>query len=139
MSNEIFTIWQMLENMLEHEIETYHLFKDFRMAYDSIIREKLYEAMQEFKFPRKLIKLTEMMMGKIICAIKLGNETSDTSVTCKGLRQGDALACNLFNLALEKIFRGANVWTRGTIYNKSTQLLVYVHDIDIVGRTLRVE
>jgi sorting nexin-29 len=56
----------MLENMLEHDIETYHLFVDFRKAYDSIIREKLYEAMQEFKFPRKLIKLPEMTMGKTI-------------------------------------------------------------------------
>jgi hypothetical protein len=92
---------------------------DFRTAYDSIIREKLYEAMQEFKFPRKLIKLTEMMMGKTTCAIKLGHETSDTFITNKGLRQGDALACNLFNLALERTVRDTNVWTRGTIYNKS--------------------
>jgi sorting nexin-29 len=44
--SQIFTIRQMLENMLEHDIETYHLFVDFRTAYDSIIREKLYEAMQ---------------------------------------------------------------------------------------------
>jgi hypothetical protein len=58
-----------------------------------------------------------MTMGKTICAIKLGNETSDTFITYKGLRQGDALACNIFNLALEKIVRDANVWTRGTIYN----------------------
>jgi sorting nexin-29 len=47
------------------------------------------------------------------------------------------LICNLFNLALEKIVRDANVWTGGTIYNKSTQLLAYADDIDIVGRTLR--
>jgi sorting nexin-29 len=29
-SNQIFTIWKMLENILEHDIETYHLFVDFR-------------------------------------------------------------------------------------------------------------
>jgi sorting nexin-29 len=89
MSNQIFTTRQMLENMLEHYTETYHLFVDFRTAYDSIIREKLYEAMQEFKFSRKLTKLTEMTMGKTICAIKVGNETSDTFITYKGLRQGE--------------------------------------------------
>jgi hypothetical protein len=64
-----------------------------------------------------------------------GNETSDTFFIYKGLRQGDALACKLFSLALEKTVRDANVWTRGTIY-KSTQLLAYADGIDIVGRTL---
>jgi sorting nexin-29 len=67
----------------------------------------------------------------------LGSETSDTFITHKGLRQGDVLACNVFNLALEKIVRDANVWPRGTIYNKSTQLLAYADDIDTEGRTLR--
>jgi hypothetical protein len=106
----------MLENMLEHDTETYHLFVDFRTVYDSIIREKLYEAIQEFKFPRKLIKLTEITMGKTTSAIKVGNETSDTFTTYKGLRQGDALACNPFNLALEKLL-GLPMYGQGTIYN----------------------
>jgi hypothetical protein len=61
-----------------------------------------------------------MTMGKTICAIKLWNETPYTFITYKGLRQGDALESNLLNLALEKIVRAANVWTKGTICNKST-------------------
>jgi len=72
-----------------------------------------------------------------VCAIKLGNEISTQLITQKGPRKGDALVCCLFNIALEKIVRDANVWTRGIIYNKSTQLLAYADDIDIVGRTTR--
>jgi hypothetical protein len=65
----------------------------------------------------------------------LGNEICRQFITQKGLRKGDVLACCLFNIALEKIFRDANVWTRVIIYNKSTQLLAYADDRDIVGRT----
>jgi hypothetical protein len=76
-------------------------------------------------------------MEKTVCAIKLGNEISRPFITQKGLRQGDVLACCLFNIALEKIVRDANVWTRGIIYNKSTQLLAYADDKDIMGRITR--
>ena len=41
----------------------------------------------------------------------------------------------LFNLALEKAVRDADIDTRGTIYYKSVQLLAYADDIDIIGRS----
>lgn len=58
--------------------------------------------------------------------------------THKGLWQGDALSCLLFNLALEKVIRESEIDTRGTIFNKSIQLLAYADDIDIIGRSERV-
>ena len=48
--------------------------------------------------------------------------------TQKGLRQGDSLACLLFNLALEKVVRNAGMQTSGTIFYKSVQLLAYADD-----------
>jgi hypothetical protein len=38
--------------MMEYDVATCHLFVDFKTAYDSIIRKKLYEAMQELGFPK---------------------------------------------------------------------------------------
>jgi hypothetical protein len=81
----------------------------------SIIRQKLYEATQELGFPKKLISLTSLTMEKAVCSIKLGNTISRPFITQKGLGQGDALACCLFNTALEKTVRDANVGTRGII------------------------
>lgn len=52
-----------------------------------------------------------------------------------GLRQGDALACVLFNIALEKAIRDSGVTTRGTIDTRSNSVLGYADDIDIIGRT----
>jgi hypothetical protein len=51
-----------------------------------------------------------------------------------GVRQGDALACLLFNIALEKVFRDSGINVRGTIFYKSVQILAFADDIDIMGR-----
>ena len=51
------------------------------------------------------------------------------------MRQEDALACILFNIALEKIIRDANINQRGNIFYKSVQILTYADDIDIISRT----
>jgi sorting nexin-29 len=50
-------------------------------------------------------------------------------------RQGDALACLLFNIALEKTVRDSDIQTNGTIFYKSVQLLAYADDRDIIART----
>ena len=48
-----------------------------------------------------------------------------------------ALACLLFNLALEKVIRDSGIERRGTIFHKSIQILGYADDLDIVGRSER--
>jgi sorting nexin-29 len=51
------------------------------------------------------------------------------------LRQGDALACILFNIALEKIICEANINQHGNIFYKSVQILAYADNVDIVSRS----
>ena len=62
---------------------------------------------------------------------------SRSFTTRTGLRQGDSLSCLLFNLALEKAIRDSQINTRGTILNKSIQLLAYADDTDLIARTKR--
>lgn len=45
------------------------------------------------------------------------------------------MACLLFNIALEKVIKDAGINTRGTIFNKSVQILAYADDIDIISRS----
>jgi len=54
-----------------------------------------------------------------------------------GLRQGDELSTKLFNIALEGVFRRAEIDLNGTIFKKSKQLLGFADDVDIVGRNIR--
>jgi hypothetical protein len=67
--------------------------------------------------------------------VKIQNKLSEPINVKNGVRQGDALVCLLFNIALEKVIRDSAVNTRGTIFYKSVQILAYADDIDIIGRT----
>jgi hypothetical protein len=53
-----------------------------------------------------------------------------------GLRQGDALACLLFNIVLEEVVHESNIQTRGTVFSNIPQILAYADDIDIMSRTM---
>ena len=48
-----------------------------------------------------------MIMENTKTQVRIQSDLSDLATTKKGLRQGDLLACLLFNLALEKVMRNA--------------------------------
>uniref|UniRef100_A0A1B0CNV0 Reverse transcriptase domain-containing protein n=1 Tax=Lutzomyia longipalpis TaxID=7200 RepID=A0A1B0CNV0_LUTLO len=136
-ADQIFSLRQCMEKMREYDQVLHHLFIDFKAAYDSIARVKLYVAMRELGIPEKLIRLTRMTMTDVRSRVKVDGSLSREFHVKNGLRQGDGLSCVLFNLALEKAIRDSGVRMRGTILNKSTQLLAYADDIDIMGRNSR--
>jgi hypothetical protein len=53
------------------------------------------------------------------------------------LKQGDGLAPNLFNIALEYVIRQLSVQVTSTIFHTSVQLIGHAHNINIMGRTKR--
>ena len=126
---------QILEKCSEYTKDTHHLFIDFKAAYDSIDRSRLYAAVEELNIPQKLIALVKATMNNTQCRVKIQNRFSAPINTKNGIRQGDALACLLFNVALEKVVRDAALNIRRTIFYKSVQILAYADDIDIIGRT----
>jgi sorting nexin-29 len=110
-------------------------FIDFKTVYDKVNRNQLYKAMLELGIPSKLLRLTQDMMEGTTAKVKIQNELSESFHRRNGLRQGDALACILFNIALEKIIREANINQRGNIFYKSVQILAYADNIDIISRS----
>ncbi|XP_051858122.1 uncharacterized protein LOC127565084 [Drosophila albomicans] len=136
--DQIFTLRQILEKSYENQIDTYHLFVDYKDAFDSPRRDRLYAAMSELGIPAKLTRLYRMTLSNTISSVKVGSGQSETFTTKCGLRQGDSLSCILFNILMESIIRKAGVHRTGTILtNRCVQLLGYADDIDIIGRTKR--
>ena len=120
---------------MEFQIETHHPFIDFKTAYDKVNKNQLYKAMLEPGIPPKLVRLTQATMEGTTAKVKIQNELSESFHIRNGLRQGDALACILFNVTLEKITREANINQRGNIFCKSVQILAYADDIGIISRS----
>lgn len=133
-TDQIFTVRQILQKCKEFNITTHHLFVDFKAAYDTVNRQELWNIMYEFNFPSKLIRLLKATLNGVQCYVRVAGNLSTPFESVNGLRQGDALSCILFNVALEGVIRRAGIQTGGTIFNRSIQIIGYADDIDIVGR-----
>jgi hypothetical protein len=80
--------------------------------------------------------LAKATLKTVKCKVKVQNDLSESQEMHTGLWQADSLACLLFTIALEKVLRDAELETKGTIYNKSIQILTCVVDIDIICWTV---
>ena len=107
--DRVFTLQQILEKGRERKLQTHHFFIDFRNAYDSIDRKELYTAFEELGIPKKLIRLCRMTMLTVMGMMRIQNDLSGEFDYGKRVLQGDALACLLFVLALEKAMRDAGI------------------------------
>ena len=69
-------------------------------------RPELFEIMNEFGIPKKLVNLTKATLTNTRCKVIIRNTQSNPFDIDSGVRQGDKLATILLNLALEKVARG---------------------------------
>lgn len=98
----------------EYNIQTHHLYVNFCVANDNVIREEIYEEMIAFGIPRKLDCLIRMAMIATNCSVKVSGGTFEI----EGLRQGDCLPCQLFNIAMECVIMDTEIQIRGSIFDK---------------------
>ena len=139
-TDQLFIIRQIMEKAWEYNISIHQLFVDFKQAYDSIRRNIIFNIMEEFGIPRKLIRLTKATLTATKCKIMIQGALSDPFDIDTGLRQGDRLSTILFNLALEKVIRAMSINWKGTIFTSSKQLTAFADDVDLLGRgTLAVK
>jgi len=61
--------------------------------------------MEHFGIPNKPIRLRKATMENLTYCVKIGTITTDGFKVGTGLKQGDWLAPNLFNIALEYVIR----------------------------------
>jgi hypothetical protein len=103
--DQIHIVKQVVEKSHEYNKDTYLLFVDFKAAYDSINRDKLWEAMTQLGISVKLTRLIKSCTYNSKSKISFGGELSEEFPVTTGLRQGDALSPALFNIALESVMR----------------------------------
>jgi hypothetical protein len=90
----------MMEKHYEHNQDLHMLFVDFKQAFDSIDRYKLYQAMEDAKIPHKLIRLVRMTRKNTTARVKVTNTLGNSFAFNADVRQGDGLSTTLFILAL---------------------------------------
>lgn len=134
-ADQIFTLKMIQNNSYEQNLGLHLLFIDFRQAYDSVIRAKLYEVLNSLGAPQKLIRLVRITLENVSMKVLVRGKLSRNFTTKKGLKQGDPLSTVLFNFVLEGILRESKLHSNGMIYHCRHQVIAYADDVTLIARS----
>jgi len=131
--DHIFTMNQLIEKTNEYGIDISVLLIDFNKAFDSVKHTFLWQAMANQGVPKKWIEIIAEIYKKSKAHVKT-DRIGPTFKIGKGVRQGDPLSANLFNCALEEVFRGMNWGDKGIkIDGKYLNNLRFADDVVLIG------
>ena len=102
-TEQIFNLRILCEKYLQHQQNLYHVFIDFKKAYDRIRHEALWATMRKHNINASIIRATENLYDKTQSAVLFNGSTGEWFRTTVGVRQGCLLSPILFNIVLERI------------------------------------
>jgi len=80
-------------------------FVDFRKAFDSISRDKLWVTLMDMGYPQHLIDLLAKQYGKQLAKVKVAGRLLECFSVKKGVREGCVLSPYLFKILAEMMMR----------------------------------
>ncbi|KAK2154261.1 hypothetical protein NP493_2203g00012 [Ridgeia piscesae] len=93
----------LCEKYLQHQQDLYHVFIDFKKAFDRVWHAALWATMWHFNINANLIRMIQNLYEKATSAVYLNNRIGDWFRITIGVRQGCVLSPTLYNIFLERI------------------------------------
>ena len=95
------------ERYLQHQQDLFHVFVDFKKAFDRVWHAALWSTMKLYNINANLIKVIESLYSKATSAVYYNGSIGEWFRTTVGVRQGCLLSPTLFNIFLERIMTDA--------------------------------
>ena len=113
-TEQIFNLCILCEKYLQHEQDLYHVFIDFKKAFDRVWHAALWATMKKYNISTNLIQVIKNLYNKTTSAVLFNGSIGDWFRTTIGVRQGCLLSHTLFNIFLERIMTDASEDHEGT-------------------------
>ena len=114
-TEQIFNLRILCEKYLEHQQDLYHVFIDFKKAFDRVWHATLTATMKKYNTSTNLIRVIKNLYGKATSAVLFNSSIGDRFRTTIGVRKGCLLSPTLFDIFLERIMTDALEDHEGTV------------------------
>ena len=105
----------MHSNSIGSPKDPYHVFIDFKKAFDRVLHAALWATMKKYNISTNLIQVIKNLFNKATSAVLFNGSIGDWFRTTAGVRQGCLLSPTLFNIFLERIMTDALRDHEGTV------------------------
>ena len=78
---------------------------DAQKAFDSVDHEYLIKVMEAYEFPQEFIEVFQTLYSGLKSVVQVNGFLSQEFDVLRGVKQGDALSCGLFVLAIDPLLR----------------------------------
>ena len=103
--SQILAIRRILEEMRKLNKDAFICFVDFKKAFDSISREKMFEILKLYGIPQKIISAIRALYTSTKAKVVSSDGDTDIFEIHAGVLQGDTLAPFLFIIVLDYVLR----------------------------------
>ena len=141
-AGRIFNLRILCEKYLQLEQDLYHVFIDFKKAFDRVQHAALWATMKKYNISTNLIQVIKNLYNKATSAVLFNGSIGDWFRKIVGVRQGCLLSPTLFNIFLERIMTDALENHEGTVRigGRTIPNLRFADDIDgIAGKEEELE
>ena len=134
-TEQIFNLRILCEKYLQHQQKLYHVFIDFKKAFDRVWHAALWATMRKYNSSANLVRTTEQLYDKATSAVQMNGSIGEWFRTTVGVRQGCLLSPTLFNIFLERILSDALKEHDGkvSIGGRNITSLRFADDIDALA------
>ena len=103
---EILNLKIVCEKYLQYQQNLYHVFTDFKKAFDKVWHATLWATMQKYNISANPVRTTEQLYDKATSAVQINGSIGEW-FRIAGVRQGCLLSPTLFQNLIERIMSDA--------------------------------